>query len=163
MKTVNGVITTSSTVLSNTCAFASSVPLPGGMFGPSTQMTSGRTTSVPTIVSSATRPPCVDSRPGGRGSDDIHESVHVADRLHRAAEPVDEAGGAGNEALPAVVALLAGTEREGDGRVGVRRAARRVVALVLRVVRDAHERHDHVERRNRECVRRVVRVDPAHR
>ena len=48
MKTVNGVITTSSTVLSVTCELAPVVRFPGGIFGPSTKMTSGNTIAVPT-------------------------------------------------------------------------------------------------------------------
>ena len=56
MKTVNGVITTSSTVLSVTCEAAPVVRLPGGMFGPSTKMTSGRTIAVPITVSAPMRP-----------------------------------------------------------------------------------------------------------
>ena len=35
-------------------------------------------------------------------SDDLDEAVHVPDGLHRAADALDEAGGAGHEALPAV-------------------------------------------------------------
>ena len=57
MNTVNGVITTSSTVLSVTWPFATSVALPGGMFGPSTKTTSGRTIAVPITVSAAIRRP----------------------------------------------------------------------------------------------------------
>ena len=57
MKTVNGVITTSSTVLSVTWPLATSVALPGGMFGPSTNTTSGRTIAVPITVSAAIRRP----------------------------------------------------------------------------------------------------------
>ena len=58
MKTVNGVITTSSTVLSFTCELAPVVLLPGGMFGPRTKMTSGSTIAVPITVSAAIRPAC---------------------------------------------------------------------------------------------------------
>src|SRR5437879_3651317 len=107
MKTVNGVITTSSTVLSNTCDSPTFVSLPGGMFGPSTKIMIGSRTIVPITVSTAIRRAC-------DALDHIHEPVHVADRLHRTAEAVDEAGRAGHEALPAVVALLAGVERERD-------------------------------------------------
>ena len=57
MKTVNGVITTSSTVLSVTWPFATSVALPGGMFGPSTNTTSGSTIAVPITVIAAIRRP----------------------------------------------------------------------------------------------------------
>ena len=106
MKTVNGVITTSSTVLSVTCALAPVVPLPGGMFGPSTKIDERqRRSRVPIDASAlAIRAPWLASR---APSDDIHEAVHVADRLHRAAEAVEEAGRARHEALPAVVARLA--------------------------------------------------------
>ncbi len=57
MKTVNGVITTSSTVLSVTWELAPVVRFPGGMFGPSTKMTSGSTIAVPTTVSAPIRAP----------------------------------------------------------------------------------------------------------
>ncbi len=57
MKTVNGVITTSSTVLSVTWLLATWVALPGGMFGPSTKTTSGRTMAVPITVIAAIRRP----------------------------------------------------------------------------------------------------------
>ena len=57
MNTVNGVITTSSTVLSVTWLDATGVPLPGGMFGPRTKTTSGRTIAVPITVSAAMRCP----------------------------------------------------------------------------------------------------------
>ena len=57
MNTVNGVITTSSTVLSVTWLDATGVPLPGGMCGPSTKTTSGRTIAVPITVSAAMRWP----------------------------------------------------------------------------------------------------------
>src|SRR6266536_1300899 len=101
MNTANGAITTRRTVLSKTCPFAASVRLPGGMFGPSTQITSGRTIAVPITVSAATRRPCDQL-------DHIDEAVHVADRLHRPAEAVEEAGRARHEALPPVMALLPG-------------------------------------------------------
>ena len=55
---------------------------------------------------------CEDTR-----LDHVHEAVHVPDRLHRAAEAVDEAGRTGHEALPAIVALLPGPERERDRAV----------------------------------------------
>ena len=58
MNTVNGVITTSSTVLSNTWPAATGVPLPGGMFGPRTKTTSGSTIAVPITVRAAMRRPC---------------------------------------------------------------------------------------------------------
>ena len=57
MKTVNGVITTSRTVLSVTWLLAAGVPLPGGMFGPSTKMTSGSTIAVPITHRAAMRRP----------------------------------------------------------------------------------------------------------
>ena len=57
MKTVNGVITTRSTVLSVTWPLATWVALPGGMFGPSTNTTSGRTIAVPITVIAAIRRP----------------------------------------------------------------------------------------------------------
>src|SRR5579884_747663 len=152
MNTVNGVITTRRTVLSVTWLEATVVPFPGGMFGPSTKTTSGRTIAVPITVSAAMRAPCPRL-------DHIDVPIHVADRLHRAAEPVDEAGGARDEALPAVVARLAGAEGERDRLVRVRQGARRLVALVGRVVADAHDRHDHAERRDRERVGGVVGID----
>ena len=49
-------------------------------------------------------------------------------------------GRAGDEALPAVVALLPGAERERDRAVRLRHRARREVARVLRVVRDRRDR-----------------------
>ena len=68
------------------------------------------------------------------GLDDIHEAVHVAERLHRAAEAVEEAGGAGHEALPAVAALLAGAEAEcrSCGARLLRRARIRTGSWLLR-------------------------------
>src|SRR5579884_401216 len=145
MNTVNGVMTASSTVLSNTCDRPTSVPLPGGMFGPSTNSISGRTMIVPTIVSSATRQARLRS-------DHIDEAVHVADGLHRAAEAVVEAGRAGHEALPAVVARLARAEGELHRVVRHRQVARRHAAGVLRVVRDPRQRDDQPELRDREGV-----------
>ena len=56
--------------------------------------------------------------------DHVQEAVHVADRLHRPAEAVHEAGGARDEALPAIVAGLARTEGERDRAVRRRQRAR---------------------------------------
>ena len=77
-------------------------------------------------------------------SDDIQEPIHVAERLHRPAEAVEEAGGAGYEALPAVAALGAGAEAEFDRAVGGA-FARREFALVLGFFRHAGQRDEHAE------------------
>ena len=100
MKTVNGVITTSSTMLSNSWPFAASCRFAGRHVRPEHEDDERQGDAVAITVSERD-PPAVTAR-----SDHIDVSVHVADRLHRAAEAVDEAGGAGHEALPAVMALL---------------------------------------------------------
>ena len=72
-------------VVQLTCDVAGVVPLPGGMFGPSTNTTSGSTIAVATTVERGD-PGGVLVAAHGAPSDDIDEAVHVADRLHRAAE-----------------------------------------------------------------------------
>src|SRR5207302_4638444 len=92
-------------VLSKTCSVACALPLPGGRCGPTTTATIGVVTALSAIHATMTLRPALDH---------IDEAVHVPDRLHRAAEAVDPAGGAGHEALPAVVAGLPRVERERD-------------------------------------------------
>ena len=83
----------------------------------------------------------------------IQKPIHVADRLHRAAEAVEEARGAGHEALPAIATRLAGAEAEirscGERLLG---AQGRVVALILGVVGNARSGTSSPERRHREGV-----------
>src|SRR5579864_7495924 len=92
-------------VLASTCSLACALPLPGGRCGPSTNATIGVAMTLRTIHEVTTLRP---------GLDHIEEPVHVANRLHRAAEAVDPAGGARDEALPAIVAGLARVEGESD-------------------------------------------------
>ena len=56
-----------------------------------------------------------------------------------------------------IVALLARPERERHRAVRHRQRARRVAALVLRVVSDRRDRNEHAERGHGERVRRLVR------
>ena len=101
-----GVTMPSRTVLSITCPEAASVALPGGRSGAITTTTMG-------VAIDAEHDP-ERSRFVGSGwarssplvSDHVEEAVHVADRLHRSAEAVEEAGRAGHEALPAVAPAL---------------------------------------------------------
>src|SRR5271170_4295630 len=85
------------------------------------------------------------------GSDDIDETVHEAERLHRAAVAVDEAGAAGHEALPAVAALLARPEAELDRVVLLGgRFAGAFFAEGLGFFVDAGERYEDAEFRDGE-------------
>src|SRR5579872_283265 len=128
-------------VFASTCSLACALPLPGGRCGPSTSATMGVAMTLRTIHAVMTLRP---------GLDHIEEPVHVADRLHRAAEAVDPAGGARDEALPAIVAGFARMKCEGDRLVIEGERARRVAARMLGAVRDAREWHDEPERRHRE-------------
>src|ERR1700677_3367811 len=110
MTSVNtGVASAARTVSSVVCPSACSLPLPGPISGPTTQITSGSAIRVPTphripkrSVWLGSAPPSAAWPPdAAAGLDDIQETVHVAHRLHRAAQSVGEAGRAGNEALPA--------------------------------------------------------------
>src|SRR5512142_308357 len=152
------------TWLSNVCPMPWTLSLPGGIRGPITSAAIGLRAMLRPSQIQSTRFPCdvllrlVSAT--AISLDDVQEPVHVADRLHRPAEPELEAGRAGDEALPAVLALLAGPEGERDRPVRHRlRVARREAALVLRVVGHALERDDHAELRDREGVRGVVRLD----
>src|SRR5437867_355529 len=91
-----GVMIAVRTVLSVTCPAAWGEPFPGGRCGPRTKITSKVAIKLVTIVRRAIRRRWFASP----DSDDIQEAVHVADRLHRSGEPVDEPRGAGYEALP---------------------------------------------------------------
>src|SRR5580693_4444883 len=103
---------------------ASSLPL-GASSGPTKMITSGIAMTVATSHSTRKRRQWFGSSratPGAAaGSDDIDEAVHVAERLHRAAVAIEEAGAAGHEALPAVAPLLARAEAEGDREMFARR------------------------------------------
>src|ERR1700739_3174222 len=108
--------------LSTTCSAAWALPLPGARCGPRTTATSGVAIALSTIQAATTLRP---------GLENIEESVHVADRLHRAAEAVDPAGCARHEALPPVMAGLPRVEGELDRSVIERQRARRVPARML--------------------------------
>src|SRR3954453_14900045 len=152
-------------MLSVTCPLACSLALPGGRSGPSTKITSGRAISVHTTQMAPQRRAWFTSRSRAEPAaslDDIDEPVHVAERLHRAAEALYEPGGAGNEALPAVAPLLAGAEAEAD------RAVRSAFAgceftLVLGFFGHARQRHEHAELRDHERVGGFFGVDRADR
>src|SRR5579864_5414394 len=122
-----GVVIPISQVLSKTCSDPCTLAFPGGSEGPRRSTTRGVTTRLRAIHAAMTRRPSLLN---------IDEPVHVADRLHGAAEAVDPSGGAGHEALPPEVAGLAGVERELDRAMRHRQRARCVAALVLRIVRD---------------------------
>src|SRR5579864_6402997 len=109
-------------VLAVTCSLACRLPLPGGRCGPSTNATIGVAMTLRTIQAVTTLRP---------GLDHIEEPVHVSDRLHRAAEAVDPARGARDEALPAIVACFARMEGEGDRPVVEGERAWRVAARML--------------------------------
>src|SRR5207244_7615309 len=89
----------------------------------------------------------------------VEEAVHVADRLHRSAPAADPAGRAGDKALPAVVARRRRVEGELDRLVRGLERARRIAALVLRVVGDAEEGDVDPELRHGEDVGGQARVD----
>src|ERR1017187_2808888 len=129
-----GVAIASSTVLSVTFPEACSEPWPGGMIGPTRKITSGVAISEATTQIVVKRRPWLGS-PGTSpeeidGLDDIQEPVHVAQRLHRTAEAVEKAGGAGDEALPVVAAFRPRSDAEFDRAVGGSFAGREF-ALVL--------------------------------
>src|SRR5256714_13636259 len=113
----------SSTVLSAPWLEASVVPLPGGRRGAATG---------PTIGVATTRSPSHRIRMRRTwlgsvirsGSDHVEEAVHVAERLHRAPEPVDEPGRAGHETLPVDAPGLSGADRERDRLVRLLQRAR---------------------------------------
>src|SRR5487761_1535601 len=91
-----GVAIASSTVLSVTCPAASTVPLPGGSPGPSSQMTMGSMITLAITHSTTTFRQCrvwsIMFRPLQGRSYDLDVAVHVPDGLHGAAEPVDVSG-----------------------------------------------------------------------
>src|SRR5579875_3080284 len=160
-----------STMLSTRWPEASTEPLPGGRIGPRTQMSiaSSAIVSGTQIIRSRRKwrrsSPVAPVAPWSkvvmppRGSYDLQVAVHVPDGLHRPAEPLDEAGGAGDQALPAIQALGRRPEREGDRLVVVLQRAGGVRAGVLGVVGDPLERHVQADGRNREHVRGVTGVD----
>ena len=76
-------------------------PCPGGSPGAATRTTIGVATTLSASQRIMMRRKWRGSDIRGPSSDHVEEAVHVADRLHRSREPVDEAGRAGNEALPA--------------------------------------------------------------
>src|SRR6185437_10199876 len=148
-----------STVLSVTWPDASTDPLPGGRPGPRTNTTSAVPITLTTSHHRTMRRKWLGSLTSDKPSDHLDEAVHVADGLHGTAEAVDETGGARHEALPAVQALDAGSERERDRLVVRAERAGRVVARILRVVGNAVERHRHAHLGDREDVGSRVRVD----
>src|SRR5579884_4406052 len=166
---MTGVTTDTIQVLSNTCSVPWTLPLPGGIRRPTKIATSGVATALSTSHATTTRRPWFVESVGRRGAaagsaatlrPHVEKAVHVADRLHRAAEAVDPARRAGDKALPAEVTALGGrVERERDRPVRVRQRARREAALILGVVGHAGSRGDDPERRHGERVRCVVRVD----
>src|ERR1700756_1899997 len=112
-----GVASASVTVKSVTCPAAASLALPGGSTGPTKIATSGVAISEATIQIVRKRrrwsgwagsgsPPAGGGASLGVALDDIDVAVHVAQRLHRAAEAEVSAGRARDEALPAVAPLL---------------------------------------------------------
>src|SRR5579871_3993356 len=93
--------TSVSTSLSKRCPVASLLPVPGGRYGVRKTATSVIATALVASQITMIRP-SGPSRVTNRRSRDVQEPVHVAERLHRASEPVEEPGGAGDEALPAI-------------------------------------------------------------
>src|SRR6266542_1542082 len=148
-----------STVLSTTWPEASLLALPGGRPGTASRTTSGVATTLTAIQMIISRRKWEGSCIVPRASDHVEEAVHVADRLHRSREPIDEPGRAGHEALPAEAPWIAGANREGHRLVGLLERARHLGALVLRVVGHAEQRHGDPELRHREGVRGVGRID----
>src|ERR1700733_4503015 len=100
-----GTDTAISTVLSTTCPDASTEPLPGGRPGPIRNTTSNVPITLTTSQIRVMRRKWFGSCASGKPSDHLDEAVHVADRLHRATQTLDVAGGARDVALPAVEAL----------------------------------------------------------
>src|SRR5437762_3797845 len=129
-----GVAMPRSTVLSATWLEASWLALPGGRSGAARSTTSGVATTLSATHRASMRRKWFGSDIVGAGSDHVDESVHVADRLHRAREPVDEPRRAGHEALPAKAPRLAGADRERDRLVRLLQRAGHLRALVRRVV-----------------------------
>src|SRR5581483_9696298 len=161
-----GVEMPSSTVLSVTWPAAWTVPFPGGTMGPTRSTMSGVAITLATSQITTTRrkwlgsviaSPCPCH--GSARSYDLDEAVHVADRLHRSAKTIDEAGRARDVALPAVEALARGAEGERDRVVVLAQRTGCVVTRVLGVVGDAHQRHRHTHLRYLEDVRGGVRRD----
>src|ERR1700733_1380746 len=148
-----GVAVASRTVLSVTWPAASTVPVPGGSPGPTTNTMIGVTITDATSQSSAMfRKWGLSSmldRPG-TVSDDLEVAAHVPDRLHRPPVPLDESGGAWHEALPAVQPLRGRAERERDGHMRVAQRAGRVGAQVLGVGVGTRERDGQADLGNRE-------------
>src|SRR5579875_1832835 len=128
-----GTESASRMMLSVVCPAASMLPFPGGRPGPNTQMTIGVRIAVAISQSSASRRKC-GVLSAVSNSHNLYEAVHVPDGLHGATEAIDVAGRAGHKALPAVEALGPGTEGERDRLVRILQRARRIAALVLRVV-----------------------------
>src|SRR5689334_1073296 len=139
---------------------AALVNRPGGMCGATTKPTSRSATIASTTQMTPAR---IRWERSSTGSDDLEEAVHPADRLHRPAEPVDPAGGAGHEALPAVKARLAGLELEDDRVVRLRHGAGRDRTLVGSVVGHALERDAHSHVGDREGMGGVVGVEDVER
>src|SRR5437588_11136695 len=99
--------------------------------------TSGVATTLQASQISTTRRKWLTSVKPAAASYDLDEPAHVPHRLHRAAEPVDVAGGTRHEALPSVEAGPRRAEGERDREVVRAQGARGVGARVLGAVGDA--------------------------
>src|SRR5271166_586096 len=155
---ITGVAITASTVASVPWPEAWSLPLPGPISGPMTQITIGSAITVARSHRSVKRRAWLGSLI--RLLCHVDEAAHVAQRLHRAAVAEVVAGAARHEALPAIASLLARAEAEGDRAVSARRGfARRFFAWVLGFFGHSRERHEHAHFGHRERVRGFFGVD----
>src|SRR5271165_2266922 len=155
---ITGVAIAASTIASVPWPEAWSLPLPGPISGPITQITIGRAITVASTHRSVKRRAWLGSLIVSLGH--VEEAAHVAHRLHRASIAEVGAGAAGHEALPAVAALLARPEAEGDRAMSAGRGfARCFFAWVLRFFGHARERHEDAHFGHRERVRGFFRVD----
>src|SRR6266511_3652587 len=152
-----------STVLSTTWPEASLLALPGGRPGTASRTTSGVATTLTAIQMIISRRKWEGSCIVPRASDHVEEAVHVADRLHRSREPVDEPRRAGHEALPAEAPRGPGPDREGHRLVGLLERARHLGALVRGVVGHAEQRHRDAHLRHGEGMRGVRGIDDVRR
>src|SRR5579884_4271333 len=108
---VRKIATSVSTSLSNCWPVASLLPVPGGRSGVSQIAAHVIPTALTTSHRIRMRQPCPSRVTSSRH---VQEAVHVTEGLHRAAEPVEEAGRTRHEALPAVAPGARRPEGEGD-------------------------------------------------